>query len=114
MQPIGIGPRLFNAGAADLFGITKPLGVVLGNSGMGQVEVPDRPSRRIAVDVGIVRRLSEKGQLVAEGPSVFRDKMAGVVPPFRTKFIVRSMIARKMELIAADRLSKTWPLIFRR
>jgi hypothetical protein len=107
MQPIGIGPRLFNAGAADLLGITKPLGVGLGKSGMGQIEMADRPSRWISVDVGIVRRLSEKGQLVAEGPPIFRDKMAGVVPPFRTKFIVRSMVAWKVELIVADRLAKT-------
>ncbi len=67
---------------------------------MGQVQVCDSPLRRQGFRLFARHATAEEGEFIAEWPTVLRRDLAGVVPPFGAKLLMRPVIAREGVSIA--------------
>lgn len=85
---------------ADFFRIVKPALAEIAHGKMGQVELRDGPLGREGFHRRARQATAEKGELIAEGPTVLRRELACVVPPFGAEGLMRSVVARKGIAIA--------------
>src|SRR5581483_8808018 len=105
MEPPGLGARFPQRRAADLLGVEESLCLKIRDRSMREIELTDRPARSWRLHA---RRHgpTEKSQLESELAAVGRTQMAGVIPPFGPKAIVRSMVAGERVPIARFRVEK--------
>ncbi len=95
MEAIGIRTGLAQTGPADFFRIMKTALAEIAHGEMGQVELGDGPLRREGSYLLLRHAPAEEGELIAERAAVFCRELPRVVPPFRAKGFMRSVIAWK-------------------
>ena len=88
------------AGSAHFVRIVKPALAEIADGEMGQVQVRDGPLRRQGLRLIARHATAEEGELIAERPAILRGDLAGVVPPFGAKLLMRPVVARERISIA--------------
>ncbi|TKS58753.1 MAG: hypothetical protein EWM73_03420 [Nitrospira sp.] len=100
VEPITRRTGFPQTGPADFLRKVEPTLTEIAHGKMGQVQLRDGPLRRQGLRLIARHATAEEGELIAEGPAVLRRELAGVVPPFGAKLIMRSVIAREGVSIA--------------
>jgi hypothetical protein len=100
MEPIPLGTGFAQSGPADVFGIVEAFSGEVADRKVREIELRDGPVRGQRLDLVTRDAAAKERQLVAERSPVLRREVAGVIPPFGPKVVMRTMIARKNIFVA--------------
>lgn len=99
MQLVRLGSGFAKSCTTEFVGIEELAAFKVREGEVGEIELVNRPFRRVRFDLIRRNAAAKECELKAEWPAAGRREMPGVIPPFRAKPFVGAVILREAIMI---------------